>query len=975
MRCALRSKSRQDAQTLVFFLLSFGAIILLCGLAIDSGLLYLSKARLSRAVDGAALAAVGNFHRDNDPATNRDDVAVIMRNFAVANFTDLGTGPAGGISTLNDSRTVKSTGSYLLPTGQTAYTYTYIFNDGTTDANGWYKRFVQVVLNTGSGGSITSATCNSRCPVHTYFINYAGSYFRDLKVSASAVATRNPRLIMIVLDRSASMLAGGGGAYGLPQSVVTFLNFFDTSSDDIGIVSFGTSARLEMPLTTNFITAGTNLLFDAYQIDGNNGAGVPGADPEQFITNGTPPYEVNYAYSGVRRFKFGGQTSADDGIRLALEQMMANGGFNDPDVVKYVVLFTDGKWNTTRTLLAAPGYTNVVFGPVSNTNQPNVSPPNYIVSSAVAWSTNMASNVGILPVPTLSPMPYVTNAIMVDDQASDFSTLAPYHYNDYWQSIDGKGQEPLSGSTAIKEGAPDTITNNTYLGQYTSPLGLANYYTKTIDVWLPPGSVDYVYTNGGSPSQPAQVYVSDLANPTQHVSITLNQGDSNALVVPGYVADGLFYDGLDLTYPDDPNYPKYRLNNFNEFFMWPDDGTPFISGQPFLSTSLQRQLLFRNYANLLTGFYVNRADEPLGASTNGYITETPPGAQSSRYGLGAYYPASGFYWPFGSSEPDLSANLEDGPVGNDYDPTYALTNATEDPDPNYNEGNQGGSRHAAYSINMLSDAAAPEWYGELFYKGTPGGGTSVYSGNGTTSVSSVMSSSSDWLSFSGTAPKLATWINAYLPDMTSDPTHNSNITPNPKILRPYTFQGTEVASTLSGSTIQQIIANNPSTTGGYVTRTDPNDPFGVAKIVYKNSMAWVGRPTHYFDFSTGQWVAVAYNHVKNVQSLPLGYWKAREYAWHARALGVKFFTVGYGSKVSPEQQVVLAQIANSTNTTAGNTQTWDGNNVSGYVPGVGTAITYNPNQPIGQQFYATTTNDISNDFYQVGTAINAALTQ
>src|SRR5271155_982121 len=84
------------SQTLVFFALSFGTIFLLCGLAIDSGLLYLAKARLSRAVDGAALAAVGNFHQDNDPTTNALDVATTMRNFAVANYTDLGVAHSSG---------------------------------------------------------------------------------------------------------------------------------------------------------------------------------------------------------------------------------------------------------------------------------------------------------------------------------------------------------------------------------------------------------------------------------------------------------------------------------------------------------------------------------------------------------------------------------------------------------------------------------------------------------------------------------------------------------------------------------------------------------------------------------------------------------------------------------------------------------------------------------------------------------------
>jgi len=127
---------------------------------------------------------------------------------------------------------------------------------------------------------------------------------------------------------------------------------------------------------------------------------------------------------------------------------------------------------------------------------------------------------------------------------------------------------------------------------------------------------------------------------------------------------------------------------------------------------------------------------------------------------------------------------------------------------------------------------------------------------------------------------------------------------------------------------------------------------------YYNTMAYSGRPTHYFDFSQAKWVPVGDNHTPNIQALPLGNWKAWEYAWHARALGVTIYTVGYGTLVTAAQQAYLAQIANATNTTAGG----------------GTSIAYNPSQPIGQEFYATNATQISNDFYSVGQAINEALT-
>jgi hypothetical protein len=101
-----------------------------------------------------------------------------------------------------------------------------------------------------------------------------------------------------------------------------------------------------------------------------------------------------------------------------------------------------------------------------------------------------------------------------------------------------------------------------------------------------------------------------------------------------------------------------------------------------------------------------------------------------------------------------------------------------------------------------------------------------------------------------------------------------------------------------------------------------------------------------------------------VQALQLGNWKAGEYAWHARALGVTIYTVGYGTAVTATQCIALAQIANATNSIS---------------PGSPLFITntsaYNPAQPIGQQFYATTAAQISNDFFSIGQSINAALTQ
>ena len=630
MKVPFAARNRRDtrtAQTLVFFLLAWGTIMLLCGLAIDSGLLYLAKARLGRAVDGAALAAVGNFNRNSNASSNRDDVALIMRNFAVANYTGLGA-ISSSVSTPGGS-SISTTGS----NGQSQTSYQYNFNDGTQDANGQYRRFVQVTLNTGSGGNITSATCNARCPVQTYFIGY-GYYFLgngqsknyakiggysgptslvDLKVSSSAVATRNPRLIEVIIDRSASMLAKGGGASGLPPAIVQFLDFFDTSSDNIGIVSFGTAARVEMPITTNFLIAGTNNLTDAYNTLTNSPdpqaavpCGVPGVDPEI-------AFDASYATTGVRRLKFGGSTCADDGIRLGMEQMMANTGFNDPDVIKYMVIFTDGAWNTARTMFAAPGYTNVVTVPASDathmfltndtakamTNGANPGPWNQY---NLDWNTNL------MLMPTLSPLPYVTNSIASINNYNFGTTQAPLHWHDTWMSADGIN-EPLQGGPSADTliiGASKTITTTSWVG--TNAGGTINYYSHNFDVWLQPGAVAFCYTNAPGSAVP---YVSEYTNPEKHVNLYVGSGGTVELRVPGYIADGTFYDNLDLGLPDDfsdgpGDFPKFRADNFQQPFQWCDDtnsvAASLADNSSYQSTSLQRQLAFRNYVNLLTGF-------------------------------------------------------------------------------------------------------------------------------------------------------------------------------------------------------------------------------------------------------------------------------------------------------------------------------------------------------------------------------------
>ena len=70
---------------------------------------------------------------------------------------------------------------------------------------------------------------------------------------ASAKATRRDVNIMIVMDRSGS-LANSGACAPLKAAAVNFVEKFAEGRDNLGLVTFATSSRVDVPLTTTFKT-------------------------------------------------------------------------------------------------------------------------------------------------------------------------------------------------------------------------------------------------------------------------------------------------------------------------------------------------------------------------------------------------------------------------------------------------------------------------------------------------------------------------------------------------------------------------------------------------------------------------------------------------------------------------------------------------------------------------------------------------
>ena len=199
MRNANIVKSERG-QTIIIYALVVPILILFAGFAIDAGILYVTKAKLGTAVDGAVLTGMKNLG-SNTPAAQATAATLAADMFA-ANY------------------------------GANAPTPTITF---PVDSYG--EQQVQV-----------AATVN----VNTYFMRYLSNW-AAVPVADTGVATRGKLIMSIVLDRSGSMTSDGG-ATALVSAVPLFVDKFDNTLDKVALLSFSSNARIDFPIATGFQT-------------------------------------------------------------------------------------------------------------------------------------------------------------------------------------------------------------------------------------------------------------------------------------------------------------------------------------------------------------------------------------------------------------------------------------------------------------------------------------------------------------------------------------------------------------------------------------------------------------------------------------------------------------------------------------------------------------------------------------------------
>ena len=189
-------KNRKSERGSILILCAICLVILLLfvGMAIDFGMAYLTKAKLAKACDAAAL----------EGARYSTLGQTQVQNYAISAF-HMNYGTAKTIA------------------------------DPT------------VTLDTKSDPNASLVNVSSTQTVDTSFLGLLPA-FKTVNVSTAAQGKAARVEMTLVLDRSGSMTGDGGSTY-LPQAVTDFIDYFDNSNDSVALVSFGITSSTDFAMT------------------------------------------------------------------------------------------------------------------------------------------------------------------------------------------------------------------------------------------------------------------------------------------------------------------------------------------------------------------------------------------------------------------------------------------------------------------------------------------------------------------------------------------------------------------------------------------------------------------------------------------------------------------------------------------------------------------------------------------------------
>ncbi|MEM9446346.1 MAG: VWA domain-containing protein [Verrucomicrobiota bacterium] len=385
---------RKRGQYTALFAVLLLPMLLFTGMGLDFGMYYIDEARLVRSVDGAALRIGTNYTSDID--RQKAIIGAMMK----ANYPGWGDtiwnselktsgfyeGTSSGTSKDKDGLS-QPIGIVRFSTSSTSITDSATFEhpsvagfDGednmgsakggidfdTTMSSALYEGYEwdeNVGANYGKSAAV-DIEIEAEVRHKTIFLPLTG--ITEARIIHSATVSRNPKVIMLVLDNSNSMSAkipsGEDGNIAkdeaLAKSVTNFLSYFDNDQDYFGVVYFAGKGKVAFPKGGPFVPRQN---FKKEIIDMLK----PPAGSWPPLTEVTDDSSAKYRdndWDIDRDYILGPHTNGQEGLRLAYN-MVENFFTGLPDargkVDIHYIIFSDGQFNAFRTFARGQGYDQV----------------------------------------------------------------------------------------------------------------------------------------------------------------------------------------------------------------------------------------------------------------------------------------------------------------------------------------------------------------------------------------------------------------------------------------------------------------------------------------------------------------------------------------------------------------------------------------------------------------------------------------
>jgi Flp pilus assembly protein TadG len=255
----LEHRRRKGVVMVMFTMMMLFIILPAVGLAVDAGVMFAIKGKMQSAADGAALSAARSLNRGQTFAAQQSAAEATAKKFYHINIE-----------------------------------------------NGWLGLNGQadpVVTFPVQAGQMMTIHVEATVTAPTYFMRVVGP--SSLTLRSMAEVNRRFVNLILVMDRSTS-LSLSNSCTPLKDAAADFTNAFMNGTDQLGLVTFGTTYRMDFALANDFLSR---------------------ASPNNI------PYLIN-------RVSCAGYTNSASGYSLAAQTLINLG---QPGALNVVVYFTDGQ--------------------------------------------------------------------------------------------------------------------------------------------------------------------------------------------------------------------------------------------------------------------------------------------------------------------------------------------------------------------------------------------------------------------------------------------------------------------------------------------------------------------------------------------------------------------------------------------------------------------------------------------------------